>query len=74
MDDEKLIATQQHLFEVTEQELVQLIKLADHRSLLTTLGSNTKVIWRKGEQMPWYVIELAKMRGVWEQNMSGDGI
>ena len=72
---EQIVATQDHYFSVSQNELEALIKESPFgESVNCTLGPRVRLIWRKGEKIPWAVNKLAEMRGVLGSNHCGGGI
>ena len=65
-----MIATKNHHFPVTHDEMVKIIESGCWADF--ALGSGD-LIWRKGDEMPESVKYLMKLRGL-NDDMNGEGI
>lgn len=70
-----MIATEDYTIELNEGETAELIRRSNGRVVSLAFGiSGCALKWMQGEPPPWAVQELAKMRGVDEENTNGAGI
>lgn len=70
-------ATKTHLFRLTEEENVELIRRTATKGIVLDLAFGpgwAALEWNEGEPMPDAVRELAAMRGVFTNGTDGDGI
>jgi hypothetical protein len=67
----QVVASQTEYFACTEAELVKLMHAGIQ--IHAALGSGA-LIWEKGEKCPEAIVALGRMRGVFNENVAGDGI